>query len=65
MFEGEGATTVEGQRIEWGDGDLFVVPAWRWHAHENTSRRDAILFSIDDWPAMTKLRFYRKQGQQP
>ena len=61
VFEGEGATIIEGQRIEWAPGDIFVVPPWRWHSHENSSRSDAILFSIDDWPAMTKLGFYRKQ----
>jgi gentisate 1,2-dioxygenase len=61
VFEGSGATEIEGERVEWGPGDLFVVPPWRWHHHENGST-DAILFSIDDWPAMTKLGFYKKEG---
>jgi gentisate 1,2-dioxygenase len=61
VFEGAGATVIEGQRVEWGPGDIFVIPAWRWHSHENAHSSDAILFSIDDWPAMTKLGFYRKQ----
>ena len=60
VFEGEGATIVEGERREWGPGDLFIVPPWTWHWHENALADDAILFSIDDWPAMTKLGFYRK-----
>lgn len=61
VFQGEGATVIEDERIEWGSGDIFVVPPWRWHSHDNSGSNDAILFSIDDWPAMTKLGFYRKQ----
>jgi gentisate 1,2-dioxygenase len=60
-FEGEGATIVEGERIKWGPGDLFFVPPWKWHHHENSMSADALLFSIDDWPAMTKLGFYKKE----
>jgi gentisate 1,2-dioxygenase len=58
VFEGEGATTIEGERMEWRQGDLFALPAWKWHQHENRSSGDTILFSIDDWPAMEKLGFY-------
>jgi gentisate 1,2-dioxygenase len=61
VFQGEGVTTVEGERIEWATGDLFNVPPWTWHQHENQGTGDAILFSIDDWPAMTKLGFYKKE----
>ena len=45
----------------WSEGDIFVIPPWRWHQHENSLSSDAVLFSIDDAPAMTKLGFYRKQ----
>ena len=65
VFEGEGATVIEGERLEWSPGDIFVVPPWRWHHHENLVSTDAILFSIDDWPAMTKLGFYKKQEALP
>ncbi len=61
VFEGEGATVIEGERIEWGPGDVFVVPPWRWHQHENLAATEATVFSIDDWPAMSKLGFYRKE----
>ncbi len=59
VFEGQGITEAEGEPIEWSSGDLFVVPPWTWHHHVNASSADAILFSIDDWPAMAKLGFYR------
>lgn len=60
-FEGRGALVVEGERLEWNRGDVFAVPAWKWHHHENGRDGESILFSIDDWPAMTKLGFYRKE----
>jgi gentisate 1,2-dioxygenase len=60
-FEGEGAVVIEGERLEYHPGDIFAVPAWTWHHHENTGDNDSILFSIDDWPAMKKLGFYMKE----
>ena len=60
-FEGEGAVTIEGERLQWHKGDIFAVPAWKWHSHENNDNTDSILFSIDDWPAMRKLGFYMKE----
>jgi gentisate 1,2-dioxygenase len=60
-FEGEGAIIIEGERLEYQRGDIFAVPAWKWHHHENITDGDAILFSIDDWPAMKKLGFYMKE----
>ena len=60
-FEGQGAVVIEGERLEWQQGDIFAVPAWKWHHHENGPGAEAILFSIDDWPAQTKLGFYMKE----
>ena len=60
-FEGTGAVIIGGERLEWHRGDIFAVPAWTWHQHENTTDSDSILFSIDDWPAMKKLGFYMKE----
>ncbi len=60
-FEGEGAVVIDGERLEYGKGDIFAVPAWTWHHHESTHDDDTILFSIDDWPAMKKLGFFMKE----
>jgi gentisate 1,2-dioxygenase len=60
-FEGEGTVVIETERLRYGQGDIFAVPAWTWHHHENTNDDDTILFSIDDWPAMRKLGFYMKE----
>lgn len=63
-FEGAGSMDIEGDRLAWRQGDIFAVPAWKWHHHENREDGDSILFSIDDWPAMTKLGFYRKEAAE-
>lgn len=63
VFEGEGCTVIDGERLEWGKGDIFGVPPWTWHRHENTSRDDTLLFSVDDWPAMKKLGFFMKDEE--
>ena len=46
-----------------GQGDIFVVPSWQWHSHENTTSDDAILFSISDRPATEALGLYREEGE--
>lgn len=57
-FDGAGAVAIENDRLEYATGDIFAVPPWTWHHHENMSGDDTILFSIDDWPAMKKLGFF-------
>lgn len=61
VFQGEGVTTIDGERFEWSKGDFFVVPPWAEHRHDNPSGDDAILFSICDWPAMQALGVYREE----
>lgn len=63
-FEGKGCVWIDEDPLEWDTGDIFAVPAWKWHRHENRGDDHAILFSIDDWPAMTKLGFYRQETEQ-
>ena len=64
-FEGAGAIHIEGDVLAWNKGDIFAVPAWKWHHHENGKEAESILFSIDDWPAMTKLGFYQEELAEP
>jgi len=62
-FKGSGTTVVAGERLEWTQGDIFVVPPWAWHHHENTSDSDSVLFSVDDWPTFKALDLYREEGK--
>jgi gentisate 1,2-dioxygenase len=62
-FKGSGATWIGDQKFAWEQGDSFVVPLWNWHAHENSSREPAILFSINDRPAIETLGFFREEAR--
>ncbi len=62
VFRGSGATIVDGERLEWSQGDIFVVPPWSWHHHENGAG-ESILFSMDDYPALQALDLYREEGK--
>lgn len=60
-FRGAGVMDVEGERLAWGAGDIFVVPPWTWHSHENSQQEEAILYSIVDWPTMSSLGYYQEE----
>ncbi len=61
-FRGDGVTTVGGKRLVWSQGDIFIVPPWQLHNHQNQLDQDVILFSITDRPAMMALGLYREEG---
>jgi len=39
------------------------VPNFLWRRHINTSREDAVLYSVSDAPLMEKVGQYRVQGR--
>lgn len=59
--EGRGRTIVDGQAYDWGPADLFVVPSWAWHEHQNLGEGDAFLHSINDASLLAKLGLWREQ----
>ncbi|HEY1372545.1 MAG TPA: cupin domain-containing protein [Candidatus Binatia bacterium] len=62
-FRGSGATTIDGKKYEWNEGDCFVVPLWSWHSHQNASKQEeAILFSVNDQPTLEALKLYREEA---
>jgi gentisate 1,2-dioxygenase len=63
-FRGSGTTWVGDQRLEWEQGDSFVVPLWNWHEHATLGREPAILFSINDRPAIEALGFFREENRK-
>jgi gentisate 1,2-dioxygenase len=62
-FRGSGTTWIGDQKFAWEQGDSFVVPLWSWHAHANNSRQPAVLFSINDRPAIEALGFLREESR--
>jgi gentisate 1,2-dioxygenase len=61
-YKGSGTTVIDGKKYEWEQGDIFVVPLWSWHSHQNQSKQDeAILFSMNDQPTLEALKLYREE----
>jgi gentisate 1,2-dioxygenase len=63
VVEGRGRTIVEGETIDWGPRDAFVIPGWRWHRH--VAPEDAVLFSVSDRPVQDKLGLWREERAPP
>jgi gentisate 1,2-dioxygenase len=70
--KGKGWSIINGQRFDWQERDIFVVPSWMYHEHANASASDdACLFSFNDLPVMRALGLYREEalaenfGHQP
>ena len=62
VVRGQGRTRVGEGYLAWQQGDTFVVPLWQWHAHENLSNDEAVLFSINDRPIMDSLQLHREES---
>jgi gentisate 1,2-dioxygenase len=62
VVHGQGITVIDGAAFAWTARDFLVVPPWAWHEHANASTiGEAILFQMNDVPAMRALGFYREQ----
>lgn len=62
VIAGRGATVVDGQPLDWSQGDTFVIPPWAWHEHLNATAHDAVLFAVTDRPILDALRLYREEA---
>jgi gentisate 1,2-dioxygenase len=70
--KGSGHSIINGQRFDWRERDIFVVPSWMYHEHANASdSEDACLFAFHDLPVIKALGLYRMEaladygGHQP
>jgi gentisate 1,2-dioxygenase len=59
VVQGEGVSTIDGERFEWQRGDVIAAPAWRPHCHEATG--DAIVFRVTDEPVMQRFGWWREE----
>jgi gentisate 1,2-dioxygenase len=63
VVRGEGSTTIDGRHFDWGKGDFLALPPWASHAHANNSPdNEAILFQVNDIPAIKSLGLYREEA---
>lgn len=59
-------TIVDGTTFEWGAGDFLAIPPWAVHEHINrSSDTEAMLFQVNDIPALRKLGLYREEAVEP
>jgi len=72
VAKGSGYSVISGQRFDWEQDDIFVVPSWAWHEHANASQSDdACLFSFNDFPMIRSLDLWAEaeleesDGHQP
>ena len=62
VVEGHGCSTVGDETLAWDDKDVFAVPGWTGHWHENLSHTDpAYLFSFTDIPVIRALDLLREE----
>jgi gentisate 1,2-dioxygenase len=58
-FRGAGRTTVGGARLDWDEGDMFVIPSWATAHHDSPAGAD--LFELADTPVLRALGLYREE----
>ena len=58
VFQGHGSTVIDGQRFDWGPGDMFVAPSWS--RVEHVAAEQADLFFLTDAPVLRALGLYRE-----
>lgn len=61
VVNGSGTTVAGGRAFEWSAGDFMAIPPWVWHEHRNAAGEDALLFQVDDTPAISALGYYREE----
>jgi gentisate 1,2-dioxygenase len=62
IISGSGTTTVNGTSFAWHTGDFIAIPPWAWYEHDMTqSDASAMIFQVNDLPAMRALGLYRHQ----
>jgi gentisate 1,2-dioxygenase len=59
VFRGAGYSTVGGSRLDWAEGDMFVIPSWVPAAHWSGGGAD--LFELSDAPVLRALGLYREE----
>ena len=63
-ISGHGYTEICGERYEWEENDIFIVPNHLWRKHVNLNEdENAILYGVTDAPLLQKIGHFRSQGR--
>ena len=52
----ENGNIVDGERVYWKSGSVFVTPPGLWHSHHNDSESDALLLPVQDAAFQSYMR---------
>ncbi|MFI4875697.1 MAG: cupin domain-containing protein [Blastopirellula sp. JB062] len=55
VLEGEGYSTIQGEKIEWSQGDALYIPVWAWHRHTNVGDGDARYLACENAPLLQNI----------
>lgn len=60
ILEGRGYTIIEGQRVDWEEGDVMYIPVLAWHQHFNLDPEGAALYyAVTTVPLAQHLGYFR------
>lgn len=59
VIRGRGVSHFEGERFDWGPGDMVAAPAWRRHTLE--ASQEAVLLDVSDEPLLRMLDWVREE----
>lgn len=57
-LEGRGTVEVNGQRLDWGPSDTFVIPSW--HPYRLRAEEESVLFIFSDRGVQQKLGLWKE-----
>jgi gentisate 1,2-dioxygenase len=60
VFRGTGRSIAGGTRLDWAEGDMFVIPSWTGTHHYSAPGAD--LFELADTPVLRALGLYREES---
>lgn len=55
VLEGEGYSTIQGQKVPWKVGDAVYIPVWAWHRHTNTGSGRARYLACENAPLLQNI----------
>jgi gentisate 1,2-dioxygenase len=64
-IRGSGHSIIEGQRYDWTDRDIIVVPSWAWAEHVVDPGQEALFFRYTDLPVLEPFGLSREEPYRP
>lgn len=63
VISGTGTSDINGEVIEWTQGDTFCVPAWNRYSHRASVDETVYLYRFDDRPMLKALGYLKTEGE--